>query len=316
MLRWMREHGYHINYEVADGAASSGNLDVLRFIQSVGPENATINASAITTAVENGHHNVAEFLSQMSEWNLRGRMTDEFSRAIEDGKLHVVQYLNENGYESRDYDIYKAAENGHVDVVRYMLENRVGIDADDALDRAARRGHLEVVKLLCANGWVLSTYGVFEDVIKNGSFDILQILCQSGIDGAVRCAMVAAMKLGKLEFVKFLHELDPVGCADEGGYLTADAAERGYLDIIKFFHECGDPRFFDLRAMHCAAVHGHLDIVKFLHENREEGCKHFTLQYTHEKGHHDIVDYLCENRPLKRVPNTTLTASDATVERR
>ncbi|TYZ68638.1 hypothetical protein PybrP1_000236 [[Pythium] brassicae (nom. inval.)] len=258
------KHGYHINYEVASGAASSGNLDVLLFLQSVGPENATINESALS--------------------------------AIEAGQLRVVQYMHENGYECWDSDIDKAAKNGHVDVVRYMLENDIGIALDCALDQAAKRGHLEVVELLCESGCVISDYGVLGDVIKNHRFDIIQVLCQSGIDGAIRCAMAEAVKLGKIEYVKFLYELDPVNCANEGGYHTADAAKRGYLDIIKFFHECGDPRLFDSRAMHFAAVHGHLDIVKFLHENREEGCKHFTPEYTHESGHHHIVDYLCENR--------------------
>ncbi|TYZ67453.1 hypothetical protein PybrP1_011386, partial [[Pythium] brassicae (nom. inval.)] len=291
-------HGYHIHRDVAGGAASSGNLDVLLFLRSVGPENATTDESAVSCAAENGHLHVIELLIQQSEEDIGKWMDVAYTSAIQVGQLHVVRYMHENGYECRHGDICKAAENGHVDVVRYMLENRVGIDANDALDRAARRGHLEVVKLLCANGWVLSNYRVFEDVIKNDSFDILQILCQSGIDRGVRYAMVAAMKLGKIEFVKFLYELDPVGCADgDEGHLVMIAAERGYLDIIKFWYECGDPRFSLSQAMHCASMSGHLDIVKFLHENGYGGCKKYSLEHAYEQGHHDVVDFLCEHLP-------------------
>ncbi|TYZ67590.1 hypothetical protein PybrP1_003359 [[Pythium] brassicae (nom. inval.)] len=112
--------------------------------------------------------------------------------------------------------------------------------------------------------------------------------------------MSAAVKLGKLEFVKFLYELDPESCTHDEGYLTADAAEGGFLEIVKFFHECGGPKLFDWRAMHGAAVNGHLDVIKFLHENRDEGCRYFTLVYAYENGHHHVLDFLCEYRPMEQ----------------
>lgn len=76
-----------------------------------------------------------------------------------------------------------------------------------------------------------------------------------------------------------------------------DVAERRYLDIIKFFHECGNSRFFDSRAMDYAATNGHFDIVQFLHENRGEDCAIYTLGSAYTNGHPHVVDYLCEHRP-------------------
>lgn len=127
-LRWLYEHGYFIDFPVANGAATCGNIDVLYFIQSVGPESARVDGIAIACAAANGHLNVLKFLiQQQTEWNLpQGWITDGLSRAIEAGHLHVVQCLHENGYMCEESAIDMAAANGHLDVVMYLREKRSG----------------------------------------------------------------------------------------------------------------------------------------------------------------------------------------------
>ncbi|TYZ66833.1 hypothetical protein PybrP1_007867 [[Pythium] brassicae (nom. inval.)] len=142
MLRWLHEQS----------TTSTTKWRKARRVSSLSPKNATIDEHAAACAAENGHLHVLEFLIQQSEKNLHECIQHAFSSAISAGQLHVVQYLDENDYECWDDNINKAVENGHVDVARYVLENRIGLDSDDALDRAAERGHLEVVELLCANG--------------------------------------------------------------------------------------------------------------------------------------------------------------------
>lgn len=78
--------------------------------------------------------------------------------------------------------------------------------------------------------------------------------------------MLPAVLLNKLQFVAYLYVFDPSARYPDKGLYVDIAATRGHLDMIRFFHECNDPDFFDTRAMHYAATSGHLDIVKSLHE--------------------------------------------------
>lgn len=95
-----------------------------------------------------------------------------------------------------------------------------------------------------------------------------------------------------------MYACDPRFSYADKALLTAGAAKRGLLDMVKFFHESNDPDFFDSRAMHNAIVHGHLDIVRFLHENRDEGCRLRSLENAYKQGHHHVVDILREHRPV------------------
>lgn len=98
MLRWLYEHGYHINYAAANGAGTSGNLNVLRFIESVGPEKATIDGNAVHDSAVNGHIHVLEFLMNQNEWDLVGWMPTAYSLAVRCGNLPAVRYLHEKVY--------------------------------------------------------------------------------------------------------------------------------------------------------------------------------------------------------------------------
>ena len=53
-----------------------------------------------------------------------------------------------------NYAIRWASENGHLEVVKYLVQNGADVAADDnyAIRWAAKKGHLEVVKYLVQNG--------------------------------------------------------------------------------------------------------------------------------------------------------------------
>ncbi|TYZ67592.1 hypothetical protein PybrP1_003361 [[Pythium] brassicae (nom. inval.)] len=296
MLRWLHKRKVFISSDSAAGAASSGNLDVLLFLHSLGPESTSIDYKAILSAADSDHLHVLAFLMLQREWDLSKWFQDAYKAAAGTGQLHIIQYLHESGVRCTKFPIDEAAENGHLDTVRYLYVNRIGRFSRDALTRALENGHLDVVRFLCATGQAECHERTFTFVVENEDFDILQLLCQSGIDCAVEHAMAAAVEHGKIDFVKFLYALDPKSCAENGILRTIDAVWSGHLDIIKFLHECGDPKFFNWKAMHGAANQGHLDIVKFLHENRDEGCHYLTVNFAYRSGHHHlpVVHYLHE----------------------
>ena len=69
------------------------------------------------------------------------------------GHLDVVKYLVEqeaNIHANDEYALRWAAYNGHFDVVKYLIEHGADIHAEneDALRSAALEGHLDIVKYL------------------------------------------------------------------------------------------------------------------------------------------------------------------------
>jgi hypothetical protein len=73
--------------------------------------------------------------------------------AVQNGHLEVIKWLHENRKEGCTAWIMEyAVRNGHLDIVRWMYENRrEGCTIWWAMDRAAENGHLDVVKWLHEN---------------------------------------------------------------------------------------------------------------------------------------------------------------------
>ena len=67
--------------------------------------------------------------------------------------ITVFEWLwNNNKFLCRDKKVFDwAARNGHLNVVKYLIENRNEGCTTDAMDSAAGNGHLNVVKWLYEN---------------------------------------------------------------------------------------------------------------------------------------------------------------------
>jgi hypothetical protein len=97
-------------------------------------------------------------VSQVQEAKAMGidlHLYDEYALrwASENGHLEVVKLLLENGanlHIEHDCVLRWASWNGHLEVVKLLLENGADLHADDdyALRSASVNGHLEVVELL------------------------------------------------------------------------------------------------------------------------------------------------------------------------
>ena len=77
--------------------------------------------------------------------------------ASQEGHIDIVKYLVENGADIHARDelaLREASENGHVEVVKFLLENGADIHgrdylgSDAALREASNNGHVEVVNYL------------------------------------------------------------------------------------------------------------------------------------------------------------------------
>jgi hypothetical protein len=77
-------------------------------------------------------------------------------------------------------------------------------------------------------------------------------------------------------------------------YGVYNAAEKGYIDIVKYLHE-NRKEGCSANAMGRAAMFGHFDVVKWLYENRTEGCINNDIGNTLHYGYNDIFEFLKEH---------------------
>ena len=80
-------------------------------------------------------------------------------RMAEKGDLEMVRTLVEESGVDIHYDnelaLRVSAENGHLEVVKYLVERGADIDAreDEALFKSLKNGHFEIVEYLIGQRW-------------------------------------------------------------------------------------------------------------------------------------------------------------------
>jgi len=98
------------------------------------------------------------------------------------------------------------AVNGHLEIVKFLHENRTEGCTKWAMNQAAENGHLEVVKFLHENRTEGCTKWAMNEAAENGHLEIVKFLHENRTEGCTEWAMNKAAKNGHLEVVKFLHK--------------------------------------------------------------------------------------------------------------
>lgn len=209
ILQWIHELEYIIEKEAANGAASGGNLDVLRFLHSLGSENAIIDSAAVDLAATNGHLHVLEFLMDLDKWDA-DIWNNAYSSVVRAGHLDIVQYLYECRFACRGDDIVKTAASDHVGLVKFVSEDQIAAHSRSVLYNAAQSGNLDVVRYLfqcdpercSAIGYYLTV-----DAVKHGHFELVEFFHERGDASffASETVKLAAEK-GHFEIVRLLVE--------------------------------------------------------------------------------------------------------------
>jgi len=182
--------------------------------------------------------------------------------------------------------LHHAAEDGHVEPMRLLLEAGAEIDATceehemAPLHKAAHNGHLEAVRFLVQNG-------AQKDLTDGyGSTPLLLAVEHNYVDIARFLVAEGANKEQPLNY----------------GNTLSIAAEYGDLDMVRFLVEIGcdkdktDERFGET-ALHRAAAEGHVDVVRVLVEsgaNRHllDNSERTALDVASDNRHADIVCFL------------------------
>jgi len=196
--------------------------------------------------------------------------------------------------------LFDAAENGHIEMVKWIFANDV--TADDmygttctALKYAARGGHLDIVQWLTTNGgvWGEPLVEVMIDAASEGHLDVVQWLVENGSVEHFNDAMVAAASEGHLEIVQYL----TANGATNIEWAVLSAAAYGSLDVVKWLAANGASRYLD-DAVEAAASEGHLEVVKWLAVNGAADLDGAKFNAGRE-GHSEIVRFINVFRGLQ-----------------
>ena len=202
-----------------------------------------------------------------------------FSVCCQLGNLELAQQFNFKPHPN-DITFFKiVCGNGHLNVAEYILDYCDHVLDDEYLETcvslASENNHEKVVHYLLARITSHSQSCYSESMmtaamngnIKLAKFFYSKLDTVQGING--RNCINMAVKSGNLESVVFLHELNLENSATKRA--IDDAANNGYLDIVKFLIENRDEGCsFD--AIDRSCLYNHLDVVKYFTEYTNVEC--------------------------------------------
>jgi ankyrin repeat protein len=206
--------------------------------------------------------------------------------------------------------LIQACDNGYVEIVVYLLDQ---IEAPHfrsegtALIQAATSGQTEIVRILADRGVRLETGDemILQIVAKNGHIEILQLLLdrRSWNADILNAALEEAISDGHFEVVKLLLSQRPqIRHIQEG---TAQAAKKGYLDILQFLVDRGIA-FSITDSIKQAMTTHQFQVVRYLYQCRPYGVDSMLLEWASEQGDLDSVKFLLDRDDSDGAKNIAL----------
>ena len=158
-----------------------------------------------------------------------------FDQYSKHGKLESVKYLTEIGAKCSTNAIDRSALNFHLEVVKWLHENRSEGCTSEAMDSAALNGHIEVIKWLHENRSEGCTESTMDEAAEYGHLEIVKFLHYNRSEGCTVNAMDYAAFCGHINIVQFLHLNRSEGCYDALVYAT----EYCHFEIVKYLVKNG-----------------------------------------------------------------------------
>ncbi|KAI8839147.1 hypothetical protein BJ741DRAFT_105956 [Chytriomyces cf. hyalinus JEL632] len=246
-------------------------------------------------------------------------------QAAAKGDLELVRHLNTHhsskmlkSPEETERALKFAAENGHLDVLKYLLpKNEPTINVTDVLSAAIQHNHLGIIHYLELFRTEPVPKKAFKVAAIEGSLEAIQFYYtklgktwtpfpKRLLDNAAYgyCSMDGLKPFEKewkrkrhLDLIKYLHKHQ-----FPSTWVTANALDNaslgGCIKTVKFLHENYPQAGATKKAMDNAACNGHLNILQFLHENRTEGCSTniFDLMSSSYRLHIECAKFLRANK--------------------
>lgn len=193
-------------------------------------------------------------------------LKEEFKFDYTEGNFKEQYQLLKNNI-SMNKLLTEAASTGELSLVKFALKNRANLHflQDAALLYAAGQGHLDIVKYLVEQGSNIPPYSLIESA-AGGHFEVVKYLIEKG-SKPTGMALTRAILFGHTEIVKYLIE-NGAEIHSENDYAIRWAAKNGELELVKFLIEKGaNIHAENDYALLWAVEGGHFDIVQLLVEH-------------------------------------------------
>jgi len=224
-------------------------------------------------------------------YNTRAHAGSLFQAATSDGKLAVLKWGEDSGYELDnilDEDgIADVALNGHLEVAKYLRKLGVSCN-EDTCSNAAMNGHLELLKWCRANQcpWNEDTcsYAAFSGQLKLLKWARTN-QCPWNLETCSRAA-----KNGHLELLKWCKMNQCPWNEDTCSY----AAMNGHLELLKWCRANRCP--WDERTCIYAAKNGRLELLKWCRVNQCPWEDEYTCRHAATNGHLELLKWCRVNQ--------------------
>lgn len=297
-FKWVLDNYGCIPYpiEVSNMIAAQGNLSLLVRVEN--NNNKLWNEKTCAVAAENGHLHVLKWLRENGcPWD-----RDVTTFAASGGHTDVIYWARINGCKWSE-DACTAASGG----ILYAKTNRYRISAysNKVYKKTYDGGHLSTLIWLIENGCPVDYGRVLTAAIHNNQIHIIEWIRANELLN-IKCfpfLLDEAAQGGHIDTFAYL--LKHVGnttsiysedsCSEYMPYLSA--ATRGYVDIMEYAYQQGIPlpsARWEHSICNIGAYYGHLAVVKWGRKNGVSWGK-TTCSQAAAGGNLDILIWLHEN---------------------
>ncbi|KAJ7595572.1 ankyrin repeat-containing domain protein [Mycena floridula] len=207
--------------------------------------------------IQAASHDSLSLLKQLIEWGADFNAPDMTARgnptvlyaAAEAGHLETVKFILEHGVDVNakgglwDCALGAAARWGKIEVVEYLLNHGADPDAHDDILKSAVYGGLEIVKMLIDKGVNLQVQGqgALEKASINGNLDIVKLLIKKRVSPNNGQNLQIACYYGHLEVVKVLvkNDADVNVLGGDWGTALLAAIDRNRKEVVEFLIQSG-----------------------------------------------------------------------------
>ena len=168
-------------------AVKSGNLEMVKYMVSLGADPLADNDRALQLASCYGYLEIIKYLISLGA-NVQVNNNYAIRMASTDGHLDVVKYLVSLGADPQANDneaIRCASEYGHLDTVKYLVSLGADLTANDnyAIKSAYVNKHIEVFKFLISlNGDPTILNYLMTSALVSNDLDTIKLLVSLGAD--------------------------------------------------------------------------------------------------------------------------------------
>ncbi|XP_051154847.1 putative ankyrin repeat protein RF_0381 [Leptopilina boulardi] len=277
-------------------------------------------------AVREGHLKVVKFLMKNGAKNVLTykQFFDVIGKCIEIGRMDILEFLNIKEYISIPM-LYIAASNDRWEILEYLIECGVQINTDFDLDTplhgAAEYGHIDIVKYLIESGYSNNNVKnsnnktALDLALLNNQLDVVKYFIENESMKIIK--KIHLFEIVRCGYLKLLKYLIDNGCGeintktDDNISLLHYSAYYGQLDILLYLlANDAEVNIFTEEEketpLSCAIREGHTEIVKQLLKNgaemikvdiNAENVKDEILTLLLKAGH-SMVNYFGEQKPF------------------